>query len=548
MNPDPILAKLLEGWLDGGLSETEQADLLRQLRENADLRRRFAEQVAMIGATRAASDANPRWLALFDLIAPSDASGADMPSFEDSTMGRIDRIVRPNWQLRSAWALAAVVAMLLTAAFLLQTRQKPQVSTPVGDPVVKPEPLPTVAVVLGGSAESGRSPGDSLTPGVITQAAGWMTLQTLKGVSVTFEAPFEIVLSDHDRMRLNNGRARVRVPPGAEGFRLESPAFDVVDLGTEFAAVVHADGTGSCRVFEGKADVLFLDSVGEVKQTRRLSAATSVRISPAKQSMEAVEETDSVYPTMKVPPRPRLSLAPGYVENVKRLGPLGYWRFEAISNGHVANEVEGPGRLQAGGTAAIVPENGGNHSGELVRLQQSEYFQIPNAGPLLQGDFTISLFAQFEWLQNFALVSAMRYDAEVKGHPFILQSYPALRRNGRTGTALHAVFRDPPAWDGGIEILGNTALHPHRWYHIAAIRDHGTVTLYLDGEPVAREAVGDLPLDSRQIYLGRLNANPSQPRTEARGLVGRIDEFAIFPRALGQTDIRSLGGQENKPD
>ena len=72
-------------------------------------------------------------------------------------------------------------------------------------------------------------------------------------------------MSDHDRIRLNQGRARVRVAEGAEGFRLESPAFDVVDLGTEFAAKVNADGTGTCRVFEGKADVLLSRFHGRVE-------------------------------------------------------------------------------------------------------------------------------------------------------------------------------------------------------------------------------------------------------------------------------------------
>jgi hypothetical protein len=159
------------------------------------------------------------------------------------------------------------------------------------------------------------------------------------------------------------------------------------------------------------------------------------------------------------------------------------------------------------------------------------------------GNFTISFFAQFEWLQNFALISAMRFDSQVQGHPFLLQSYSARRRNGRAGTSLHAVFRDPPAWDGGISILADSELRPQRWHHIAATRDRETFTLYLDGQPVARQTVGELALDCRQIYLGRLNANPAQPRTEARGLVARIDEFAIFPRALAEAEIQSLGGQ-----
>jgi hypothetical protein len=370
-----------------------------------------------------------------------------------------------------------------------------------------------------------------------------MTLQTFKGVSVTLDAPFELVLSaSHDRIRLNRGRARVRVPEGAEGFLLESPAFDILDLGTEFAARVNDDGTGTCRVFEGKADVSLLDSIGEVKRTRRLAASESLRISPANQGLQIIEETDNDYPEIKLPPRPTLQLPSTYAADVMRLAPVGYWRFESLSNGMVANEVPGGIRLQAAGTATIATETDGNHSGELTRLKQAEYFQIPaRTQSMLKADFSISLFAQFAWLQNFAMISATRYDESIQGHSFLLQSYAAFRSTSHKGTALHAVFRDPPAWDGGVELFSNAGLRPLQWHHIAATRRNGMVTLYLDGAVVARESVGNMPLDCRQIFVGRLNGNADQTRMEARGLVGHIDELAIFPRALTDEDIRRLG-------
>ena len=159
---------------------------------------------------------------------------------------------------------------------------------------------------------------------------------------------------------------------------------------------------------------------------------------------------------------------------------------------------------------------------------------------MLDADFSISLFAQFEWLQNFALFTATRYDRQSEGNSFILQSYASFRRSGLNGTGLHAVLCDPPAWDGGVEVYGNTLLRPLYWHHVAATRRGDQFTLYLDGVVVGRESAGAMPLDYRDIFVGRLNGNASHARMEARGLVGHIDELAVFPRALTDAEIRKL--------
>lgn len=54
-----------------------------------------------------------------------------------------------------------------------------------------------------------------------------------------------------------------------------------------------------------------------------------------------------------------------------------------------------------------------------------------------------------------------------------------------------------------------------------------------------------MPLDCRQIFVGRLNGNATQTRMEARGLVGHIDELAIYTRALTDKEIRKLAVAEN---
>lgn len=546
MKPETALAKLLEGWLDGGLSEAEQSDLLLRLDEDPTLRRRFAEQVATLGATRAAADANPRWLALFDVLNLADHPGGEALSFESVTMSRIESASRRPWYSQIAvWGMAAALALLLAGGFLLKIRQPNPAAPPVAGPLSEPAEISYVAVVIGGSPEVGSAMGSYLKPGVISQNEGWMTFQTLHGVCVTLDAPFEASLLSHDRVLLTKGRARVRVPEGAEGFRLESPAFDVVDLGTEFAALVHADGTGTCRVFEGKADVSLLDSIGEVKSSQRLNANESVMVNPAKQDIQVIEEVSADYPEIKQPERPLLALPPYYDAEVMAMGPRAYWRFEEIQNKEVADEVPNGARLQVAGTAAIAKESGSNHSGALTQFKQREFFQVTgDISPMLKGDFTISLFAQFEWLQNFALFTATRFDEKFEGNSFILQSYASFRRSGLNGTGLHAVLSDPPAWDGGVEVYGNTLLRPRYWHHVAATREGDLLTLYLDGVMVGREPAGSMPLNFRDIFVGRLNGSSEQTRQQARGLVGHIDELAVFPRALTDSEIRRLATTE----
>jgi hypothetical protein len=464
---------------------------------------------------------------------------------EEATDDRVVDFPKAFWRTmvgKVSLSAAAVVIGLL----VFQAIQKP-VSPADPTPVVAQQG-PFHAIVIDSASDDSKqlTEGTFLSAETIQQESGWASIQTLHGVTITLQAPFEAKIVAIDKIELLRGAARVYVPGGAEGFQLSTPTMEVHDLGTDFAVHIDENGVGRCRVFEGAADVSFVDVTGKILNKQRLEASESVRSDTGGQNLVSIQEDDKDYPEIILPPRSNLALHQAYPLAVIDLEPLGYWRFESLNNAHIPNEVDGGVKLKAKGTADITEESHGNHSGELNDYHEAELFVISGIDHTkLQNDFTFGMFFQMDWLQNYSLISASRYDNVAQGHSFLMQAYADFDRSGLYGTGPHAVFRDPPAWEGGEEVYGHTLLKPLHWHHMVATREGGTLTIYLDGKIVGSREVGAEPMDYRQIFIGRMTSNPDLNRTDARGLVGRIDELAIFDRALTVKEIETLAsGQQ----
>lgn len=77
-------------------------------------------------------------------------------------------------------------------------------------------------------------------------------------------------------------------------------------------------------------------------------------------------------------------------------------------------------------------------------------------------------------------------------------------------------------------------LETGRWYHVAVTNAGASVTLYLDGEPVAS---GDLRINTpgrTELFIGSL------PGDSSKRVDGLIDEVEVFNRALSASEIRAI--------
>lgn len=544
MNTDPRLLRLIEAWLDGGISGDEQAELLRQLDSDPGLRSELAEQLAMIGTLNAASETEPRWLGLFAEIEETGDITDESADFEATTMARINSRARSpqrrGFLLFAPLSLAAAVALGFFVNLLLpETKQTPAA---IVKHAVKPPP---VAIVTASGGQAQYTDGTFLAPGDIEQEVGWLAIQTLTGVSVTLNAPFKAVLISPKRIHVGQGQVRMQVPEGAEGFVMESPGFKVVDLGAEFAITVNPDNTGSCKVFEGEADVSFVNSLGSLSSTRRLNRGEEVKISPADRTMKLLAGEGKSYPEMKIPPKPALALTDSYPADVLALGPTDYWRFEEMADRKIENEIPGRPVIAAFGDVAIETETSGNHSGRLKYSANNGSFVAEVLKPRnLTADFTVAMFTQFDWLQNYTLFASSRWDDAnprvPRGNQFVFKAYASFEQSGIQGTGLYAVFRDKPAWHGGAEIFGDQLLRPKFWHHVAITRNSSEVFIYLDGKLVAREDVTSIPINFDHLYIGRSDSPSRPPEYLERGLIGNVDEVAIFDRQLSEEEINLL--------
>ncbi|MFK8114096.1 MAG: FecR domain-containing protein [Rubripirellula sp.] len=104
--------------------------------------------------------------------------------------------------------------------------------------------------------------GEALTAGTpigarrLAFTSGVLRLEFIDGVEVTLQGPADFEVIGVGQTRLHAGLLAATVPAGAEGFSVETPSADVVDLGTAFGIELDEDGLAEVTVFDGEVEIL----------------------------------------------------------------------------------------------------------------------------------------------------------------------------------------------------------------------------------------------------------------------------------------------------
>jgi hypothetical protein len=247
---------------------------------------------------------------------------------------------------------------------------------------------------------------------------------------------------------------------------------------------------------------------------------------------------------------PSLALAPAYADEVRKSDPWGYWRFEALHDGLVPNEVADRPPLRVSGPLQLAGAPGENRSAEFRPGQPEQALVMDGTWAPPRGTgYAVELWALSEGFNVSALVSLIAdTDTPAENHTFLLELLARSKELLHEPCAVRYLDRWPPGTSGGGNVFSRSMYIPYRWYHVVAQKVGGRLELYIDGELVgATQAEPKDDTTACRLLVGRLKQAPQTRPGEIRPFVGRLDELAVYGHPLSAEEIRrhyELGTEE----
>ena len=162
-------------------------------------------------------------------------------------------------QLVRLLPIAAAAAIAFVAGLQFADKSPPLPDTaevPAPTPAPKPDARVTgmMGVVWNDEAAPAVNDG-AVSAQRLAFQSGLVELTYASGVRVTLEGPADFTVSNPKSGRIASGKLVAYVPKGAEGFTVDYGNGQVVDLGTEFAMELAADGKMELGVFDGEVEL-----------------------------------------------------------------------------------------------------------------------------------------------------------------------------------------------------------------------------------------------------------------------------------------------------
>jgi hypothetical protein len=533
---DERLDALIDRHLDGEMTASERAELEARLRNSAADRARFwqrAETHVVLHESLQRETVE---------IANGSRRGEEADALPATPVppphvGGYDRHPSFSWQ-RRAWQIAAAAACIAVGMTLLWHRAKP------ASPTVAVARL-EVAVVqqtAGARWRNGEEPraGDRLQTGALRLETGLVRLRFLSGASVVLQGPAELEIKSASVALVTRGRVIATVPPVAEGFTLLTEGWRLIDRGTVFGVSVPDDGKAELHVLSGKVDV----QGATVARSLRAGQAAQLGLDGALTELPAAPETfpteRDVFARAATQQSQRLI---GWRESSRRAATdaslVLFYDFE--------NADRDLGVIRNLAPAATQGSDGVLVGGEWTegRWPGKNAVQFRRVGDLIR---TLPLLK----LATASCVAWVRFDAGFDQRQTLLlspkvgpgQVYWLVWPEPTRGPAAALAFVKTDQAGRDRHALAHGTLSPSvvgRWLQLAVVADaaRGKVSHYLNGARVSEQDFGDsLAMDLNELVIGNWGYT-----REPSSFVGRMDELAIYRRALAAEELSRLYNQ-----
>jgi hypothetical protein len=370
-------------------------------------------------------------------------------------------------------------------------------------------------------------PGATLRAGGYELRAGLVEFTYASGAVVIIESPAQFELRGASAVGLHSGKLSARVPEAAVGFTVETPSASVIDLGTEFG--VHVGATSSeVHVFKGEV----LVKTGRTEEPQRLIEHQASRIEATTRTPTGIDVApgDFVRTLQETPNQ--------YARQIRAFQPVAYYRMRMMPDGTTLKDVAS-----------------GQHDGQVIRGRASHPWAAGRVGSALSlggVDAGTYALADFSKATDGSLSVCAWVLAESRPQWASIAKNWAKSGGNNRGGQFHFGLRD---YEGSLEVHvhdrhGNEVgvrepqpLPLAEWHFVAFTLDGATLRLYRNGIEVAATPCDGLStFGPSTLGIGvKLDATERQPEINLAGFWhGRIDELAIFHRALTPAQIRQL--------
>jgi ferric-dicitrate binding protein FerR (iron transport regulator) len=371
-------------------------------------------------------------------------------------------------------------------------------------------------------------------------------------VSVTGPARLRIALKE---CRLWSGQVSVDVPKDLATYVVETDNGRFVDLGTTFSVAVQPGKRTEMAVLSGMVRAERISYEGDILSEQLVRKSEGVVLDGTVGAIRSVKAGELDHQLPIALEDLDLPVPEAYREAVESSGPLLVWDFENQRNDSVFSNRVGPAMAGVvhGDIRIQQNEKGGGH---IVLGENDAGGWVESAEPWRKNDadpFTIELWARpdrVQWGHLLNLRVESSRDPVTRREPLGPLSYFAMELTHTreflplpTEPSIRCIFRSPATehpletTPGGLNsmLVSPARYIPGKWYHLVARVDRQEFALFVDGEVVARQSVQRPPLAEQDLML-RLGSMRHRSWYN-RQFIGAIDEFAIYPKALSDTEI-----------
>lgn len=542
--PDNQTILLIDAFLQGTISDQQQAELERLLASDSEQRQLYIDYMQVHNG-----------LTTWTNETTEPATWIPQPASETQPSQRKS----PRFLLMLVSSLVAAT-LLLSLAYYAGWNTRADSSSAIAelsidqpaDETSQPQTdhiaLLTQSVGVEWDTNRNLQAGAGLSAGWLKLKQGTIQVELISGASILIEGPAAVKLISPLKAFCQFGKVRASVPEQAHGFTMETSRLNVVDLGTEFTLSLDQSGSGQVQVIDGKVELHSTDSQLTPANVQSLTTGEGVQFNQRgtiDRLQEAIlplinpEELSQLVEQQQTQQFERWQNQNALLKADPSI--VAYYDFEESSNWLRTLNNKSQQKPASSSHGAIVgcqwtsgrwPQK---RSLEFKRTSDRVRTHIP-------GEYQSLTFMAWVRIEGFDrwLSSLMLTDGYNDGNPHWQLS--------DKGEMILGVKTGP-----GKNYFSPVVLQPTdlgRWIFLVTVYDHQKqeVVHYLDGVAVSHHEIENpIPLVIGPAEIGNWRPQEHSGAHSIRSLNGRLDEFALFGRALSADEILQLY-QTGKPN